>query len=846
MKRLSIAVYISLLIMSGCTGDGGSSSLAQSNSSTPTTPVPSSSSSAQSSSAPIVQLNGEQLYKDLGCETCHGVEGKDEERPIDSREWELAGLAAAINKTMPLGATQTCVGDCGVAIADYILSWEISKTGSTVWAVNIGGDDYVAQDGQLYTSDASVVQGMTGLSTDPVGLTSDQALYQSGRWGESLRYNFAVDDGIYDVTLHFTEGYWEENAARVFNVFIEELNVYSNLDVHAQVGHDNAYDVTFSDIPITDGAVTIRLDASVDNASLNGIRIKVGAVPYADLLEDPLRVGPMPLRRLTLQEYNNTVRDLLKTNVVATQLTDFPATQKSDYAYPRRADAMAMLETEKFKLSAETLSQLVNLNSVIPCSTSDRNCARQFVQEFGRRAFRRPLVGSEVDDLLALFDVARGNSNGQGALIASNGFPYCASASTDPDGDGWGWENSASCVVIGSAADPGGVGSGSNNTGAFDQSIRLLVQAILQSPKFLYRWELGAAEPSVEGRYVKLNGYEVASRLAYFIWKTMPDDALLNAANSGELNSVAGVKRHAARLLGDPKAVESVAYFPEYWLDYSKLESVAKNNVAYPEFTDAAKSAMLVESRLFAQHIILNGDANLRSLLTSNTTFVNRDLANIYGVAGNYGDNFEMASLDSSQRSGILTRAAFLAAKGAADGSNPPKRGADVYKQVMCQEIPNPPAIIPDPEPASAGGTTRERFEEHANNSCAAVCHSRFDPIGFSFETFGGIGEFRLFDNGSPVDASGVITLSNNDSNFNNSVELSEIFAASDDVQACFSRQWMRYALDRNEDEVLDEPSFIDVQNKFASASGNIKTLIEEVVSSRSFRYRVPSVGETF
>ncbi len=745
---------------------------------------------------------------------------------------------------MPLGNSASCVDACGTAIADYILSWEQSLQGKTLWAINIGGAAVTAADGQIYQNDNDYLQGSEGTTTEAISATATPKLYQSGRWDKVLAYELPVNDGQYDVTLSLAETYWKESGKRIVDIYIEDTKVASNFDIFAAAGYNVALDKKFTNIPVFDGALSIRLESSVDNATLNAIRVQGGEPLYTEFSADAARVGPMPLRRLTLQEYDNTIKDLLKTTATASRLTDFPATQKSDFAYPRRADALSIFETTKYQESAEVLARLANLKQLISCSSNDKNCASQFIQSFSQKAFRRPLTTEEINNLLAIYDAAIVNSSSQLAFDESNAFPYCASTNADPDGDGWGKENDSNCIVSGSSADFGRNGTASSNSAVFDEAIRWVINAILQSPKFLYRWELSDANAVKEGQFIKLNGYEMASRLSYFIWKSMPDDALLNAAKTGQLDNATGIKQQATRLLNDPRAAESIAYFPEYWLDYSKLESVAKNNAVYPEFTEALKTAMLEESRLFATNIILKGDATFHFFLTSRESFVNQTLAAVYGLNGSFNNNYEPVQLDANERSGILTRAAFLAAKGAADGSNPPKRGADVYKQVMCGIVPNPPAIIPEPEPASAGGTTRQRFEDHANNSCATVCHSRFDPIGFSFEGFGGIGEYRLFDNDLPVDASGSIELAGSHFTFNDANDLSEIYANSAEVKACFAKQWLRYALDRNEDKNLDAPTVTALETMFVNSTGNIKTLIEEIVSSRSFRYRVPSVGE--
>jgi hypothetical protein len=210
-------------------------------------------------------------------------------------------------------------------------------------------------------------------------------------------------------------------------------------------------------------------------------------------------------------------------------------------------------------------------------------------------------------------------------------------------------------------------------------------------------------------------------------------------------------------------------------------------------------------------------------------------LATLYGSSG--------GNLDPAQRAGILTRAGFLTVTGATDGSHPIKRGIKIYRELMCRQLIPPPGVeIPPPEPASAGGTTRERFARHAENECA-TCHLVIDPLGFAFERYDGIGRYRDMDNGAPVDSSSSTTLDGVAVSFNDAVGLSQALAASAEVQGCFAKQWTRYALDRLEVD-LDQASIAGATQVFTQNGLSIRSLIAALATSRSFRYRSLSAGE--
>jgi hypothetical protein len=506
---------------------------------------------------------------------------------------------------------------------------------------------------------------------------------------------------------------------------------------------------------------------------------------------DPNAAGPMPLRRLTNREYNNTVRDLLgDTTQPANQ---FPSDRDETFVF-RRPGAVAVQDAKLLRTAAEALGAAAarNATTLAPCDAAGNEpaCAKTFVDGFGARAFRRPLSAAETDHLVALYTAGR------------------------------------TTLKLGYA-----------------DTIGLLVEAMLQAPAFLYHWEVPAGPALREGTVVRLGGYEMASRLSFFLWGSMPDKDLFAAAAAGRLATAADVEAQARRMLNDAKARDTVATFFADWLALDELKDKPKDPKAYPEYNDALKAAMLDETRAFAQGVVFDGDGRWSTLLGASYSFVNQALAAVYGLPQVKGTTLQRSDLNPAQRAGFLTQPGFLALTGSADGSNPVRRGKAVYTMLLCREIPPPPANVPMPKPASAGGTTRQRFVEHDMNECAKACHGLIDPIGFAFENYDGIGKYRTTDNGQPVDSSGSVTVDGAAHSFGNALELGKALGGSAETKGCFATQWMRFALLRDETEA-DRASLQAAATGFGRAESSVRDLMVAVATSRSFRYRSPSAGE--
>jgi len=221
---------------------------------------------------------------------------------------------------------------------------------------------------------------------------------------------------------------------------------------------------------------------------------------------------------------------------------------------------------------------------------------------------------------------------------------------------------------------------------------------------------------------------------------------------------------------------------------------------------------------------------------------VNQALATVYGVSGVTGTAPKAVTFDASQRGGILTLAGFLSVTGATDGSSPVRRGHAIFTRLLCGVVPDPPANVPPPQPPTPGLTTRQRFEAHDQNACTGSCHSTMDPIGFGFEHYDGIGQWRTTDQNLNVDSTGAITLDGSLQTFPDAIALTKLLAASPQAQSCFAKQMTRYALNRW-DSAADAASIQSAATAF-QASGNVRDLIGAVATSRTFRFRTPVAGE--
>jgi hypothetical protein len=502
--------------------------------------------------------------------------------------------------------------------------------------------------------------------------------------------------------------------------------------------------------------------------------------------------GPSDLRRLTRSSHANTLRDLLHLDAGA--VADATNTFEDDEVHGgfHRNDTVPVTDdaVEDYMRIAEQLAEqaVSDLDALAPCTDDDDICAQAFIAEFGRRAWRRPLMADEQDLLRELYGTGDGHGDG----------------------------------------------------------IRLVISALLQSPYFLYHIEVGPGDLSEAGR-TKLGAYEVASKLSYFLWNTMPDDQLLDAAEDGTLDDVEGLLTTAERMLDDPRAFDAIGSFHRQWLGIESLPYLQKDADLHPEFDDALADSMIRETELFADYVVRRGDGRLETLLTAQFSFVDDALSQLYGVdlttdvidlpMADSSSGFVPVELDPAERAGVLTHAGVMAALAKPNNTNIPLRGRFLAERLACVEIPDPPPVDVDlPEP-DADATARERLIEVTSVPPCVGCHGIINPMGFMLETYDAVGRHRLTDHfAHAIDASGSFPTTDVAGEYESFVSAVPDLAQSADVAECMARQWYRYVNGPESDE--DACQVDALVAEFRATDNNVRDLLLAIVRSDAFRYR--------
>ncbi len=486
----------------------------------------------------------------------------------------------------------------------------------------------------------------------------------------------------------------------------------------------------------------------------------------------PPNAAPSPVRRLTREEYNNSVRDLFD----AEPSGELPSDERLDIYYTNSTALLGDLDVARYAQAAESVAEAATWQPCDDTTADEAACSRQILERLGRRVFRRPLTPAEVDV-----------------------YVYGPLSVGMQDGD-------------------------------LESGVRLVIEAMLQSPHFLYHVEL--TPQAAGGDAVQLSPYEVASRLSYSLWASTPDDPLLAAADDGRLSDVEGLRAEAERLLADPRAERGLSSFVLQWLGLTEFELLEKDDAL---FTPELRQAMVQETASFASYVVLRDNSRLETLLTAPYTLPEGPMFDFYGVTPG-DDPSEPTQLDPSQRAGLLTQPSVLASHAQANQSSPVRRGKMIREALMCQPLPAPPPNIPPLPPPDPDLTTREILEEHRKNEACAGCHAQIDPPGLAFEHYDELGRYRDTENGKPIDSTGELTDSDVAGPFEDGLELAGMLAESDEVGACVVRQYFRFALGRIEGH-QDACSLVDSEEAFFGTQKNVKELLIAVITSDAFRY---------
>lgn len=359
----------------------------------------------------------------------------------------------------------------------------------------------------------------------------------------------------------------------------------------------------------------------------------------------------------------------------------------------------------------------------------------------------------------------------------------------------------------------------------FEGAMQLTLERLLQSPEVLYRPEKAA------------DGFALASRLSFLLWESAPDDELLNEAVAGRLSTREQVRTQATRMLNDVKARRAMWNFHRQWLGLERL-MLDEHAVRTPEldasWTAASQQAALAETQAFVEHVMAE-EGTLAALLTSRRAWLDAESARLYGVT-TFQPGQETV-LDGTQRSGVLTRVAFLASTSHRGATSPPIRGNALGLKLLCRQPTPPPAGIdttPPAKPATGARTTRQLYAERTAPQPCAGCHFSLNALGFGFEHYDAAGKFRTTEDGLPVDATMTASVGDVDGPLDGALELSARLAQSKDVQTCATQMWIRHALGRAPVEA--ERPWMDVlTTRFVASQGDVKGLLLDLVSSPTF-----------
>ena len=364
-----------------------------------------------------------------------------------------------------------------------------------------------------------------------------------------------------------------------------------------------------------------------------------------------------------------------------------------------------------------------------------------------------------------------------------------------------------------------------------ERATQMALAAMLVSPSFLFRIE--TSPPPGASR--NLNDFEIASRLSYFLWSSMPDNDLFRAAVRGELRSPEQVVAQARRMLRDPKAVALARNFGGQWLGLRGLDEIDPDPQRFPTFDAALRGAMRQETEFFFEHVVRE-DRSILEFLDADYTFVNERLARHYEISGITGEAFQKVSLDPRQRGGLLGHASILTVTSNPTRTSPVKRGKWILENLFAAPPPEPPANVPELADGKSGqltGTLRQRMEQHRADPACATCHKLMDPIGFGLENYDAIGAWRTRDGDAVVDASGELP---DGRGFQGPGELRSLLAQrKDDFRRCFIEKMLTYGLGRGL-EYYDACAVERIAAASAAADDRISVMIAEIVSSPAFR----------
>ena len=416
------------------------------------------------------------------------------------------------------------------------------------------------------------------------------------------------------------------------------------------------------------------------------------------------------------------------------------------------------------------------------------DCAQGILRAFATRAFRRPATAAEIDRLTRI------------VVAVTN------------EGD------------------------------SFERGIQVAVQAVLVSPHFLFRMEVDP-EPLNPLAVRTISDYELATRLSYFLWSSLPDDELTRLAQAGNLRKEGQLAAQVRRMLNDPKSSALVENFAGQWLQLRNLKTVNPDRKQFPAFDDGLRTAMETETRLFFEAIVRE-DHKIFDLLDADFTFINERLAAHYGIAGVQGPEFRRVTLATPERGGLLGQASILTVTSNPTRTSAVKRGKWVLENLLNAAPPPPPANVPELKDSGAKGeaaTLRQRMEQHRENPACAVCHTQMDALGFGLENYDPIGAWRTKDGSFDIDAAGSLP---GGAAFKSPSELKAILRAREgEFRRCLAEKLLTYALGRGL-EYYDKCAVDTISRNLAANHDHFSVLVLEIVNSDAFQKRRGKRGD--
>jgi hypothetical protein len=373
--------------------------------------------------------------------------------------------------------------------------------------------------------------------------------------------------------------------------------------------------------------------------------------------------------------------------------------------------------------------------------------------------------------------------------------------------------------------------------GGFDAGIQRGLERILAAPSFLFRIVREPAKVA-PGTVYRLSDFDLASRLSFFLWSSIPDDELLDVAAQGRLKVPAVLERQVRRMLDDPRSKALVDNFGSQWLKLGRIRGLVPDSIAYPEFDENLREAFQQETKLFLVSQ-LREDRSVTDLLAANYTFLNERLARHYQVPDVFGNHFRRVTFESGVRGGLLGQASVLAATSFPNRTSPVLRGKWLLENMLGAPPPPPPPDVPALSENEAGGqarSVREKLEAHRKNPACATCHVRMDPLGFSLENFDALGKWRTVADGVPVDASASLP---DGTHFQGAAGLRTLLLNHrDDFVRTFAEKMLAYALGRAV-EYYDLPAVRQIRREAAANDDRWSSIILGVVKSTPFQQNV-------